>query len=397
MNLFLTLCVGLLDIIRVNNTRRDYSPCDSLIVCGIDNLNFESEGELVPDILEGLITDLIERGQRLQFRLFPSQERINTPFAFPFFRTEHKLFPAILKSSLPLWKRVFSRSGLREFRDDVMANFYSSLLAETKPTRVIGIGLPTALMRASQKIGVPCFEVQHGILDSQTIEMYWPRDSKQELIRPDAVLVWDKFFQFNLMRAGIHSEVLGYPFVNREVKDAARSHFYSESGKLLVLAQYGFHPSGEDRWGILPPSTLDSILIFAKQHRYVEILLRLHPVTNARMSHEIRRKLTSKFTNLVVQEAREAPITAVLRSARLQVSGPSAGVYFSAVMGIKNFVIGKFDVSALPKKYFRTGMISQISELTPELLASGWHSSPELVQHRSNSFVLRQQLARLLT
>jgi hypothetical protein len=178
--------------------------------------------------------------------------------------------------------------------DGRRTTLWKNLLRRTRPKAVIGINPEAALCRAGRQLGIPVFDLQHGLISNET-----PWYGHMAIAPPNAdylpagVLCWDESSAAEVgewaTAQGVIAPVLGNPWIARfqeaapedEVVKTALAGLPGLSGerpRILVSLQWGlrelYYRDGSFN-GLMVDALEKAILATANRYEW---LLRLHPV-----------------------------------------------------------------------------------------------------------------------
>ena len=215
--------------------------------------------------------------------------------------------------------RVGKSKILREAWLQGRTHRFRKVLTRLKPSLVLGIGLGPAEIIASKQLGVSSAELQHGEIDSETLQSYFPK------VRPDYFLHWFREDASMLADFGTQPIFIGLPHIAQSRVESSRG----SSGNVLVLLQYGLSDS-VDPFGCCHVSVAEEIRNCTS---FSSVTFRVHPALNLRKQKAAIRSLRQVFPNAVFRFAQSSELRDELAAADITISYSSASWIDSLVAG----------------------------------------------------------------
>jgi hypothetical protein len=236
---------------------------------------------------------------------------------------------------------------------------WEKLLQRAHPRAVIGINPDLALCWAGRCLGVPVYDLQHGLIDNNTPWYAGMADAAPgAAFLPTGVLCWDAAASAEVGQwapaRGVAVETLGNPWVARflelDLQDTVVAlaqvsvpRFPAERPRIVVSLQWGLaehHYPDPAFNGVMVDALERAILATADRYNW---MLRLHPVQmRGEASHTVRDYLQRTFggTDSVEWERSSvAALPALLSSATAHVTDYSSVVMEAACFGVPSAML----------------------------------------------------------
>lgn len=215
--------------------------------------------------------------------------------------------------------RVRKSRILREAWLQGRTHRFRKVLKRLKPSLVLGIGLGPAEIIASKQLGVSCAEFQHGEIDSDTLNSYFPK------VWPDYFLHWFREDASMLSNFGTQPIFIGLPHIAESRVESSRG----SSGNVLVLLQYGLSDS-VDPIGCCHFSVAQEVKNCTS---FSKVTFRVHPALNLRKQKVAIRSLRQVFPNADFRLAQDSELRDELAAADVTISYSSASWIDSLAAG----------------------------------------------------------------
>lgn len=242
------------------------------------------------------------------------------------------------------------------------AAIWRRVLERVKPRLVIGVQPDPYLCRASKALGIPVYDIQHGVIAA---DHWWYgktlRNEVAEADLPTGFLCWDQPSAATLAewapQRGASVEVVGNPWFQRFrfptendhlVKEALQCGRIYSNGKptLLVSLQWGLHIHyyRSSDFNKVMCKALESVI--KRTHGKYNWLLRLHPVQlRGREGLYCEGYLTREFGEYAEVEWRQVsglPLPTVLAQADLHITDMSTVVTEAAWLGVPSALLNPY-------------------------------------------------------
>lgn len=191
-----------------------------------------------------------------------------------------------------------------EYSDD----FWEHYLRRNSFDALCGVMLTTAELRAARKIGIPSFEIQHGILQADMISDYFPE------VQPDYICVWpldssNISLPHNLTRVDV-------PFT---WEPAIKSKNSLVSGTLVILGHN--IERAEDPAGLLEANLGENIRNMKFENE--NLSFRFHPKTSRSEMREFLEWLAAEFPDATFHSYRDLDVSDALVGSRVSIMSKS--------------------------------------------------------------------------
>lgn len=270
-------------------------------------------------------------------------------------------------------------------------NLWLKILARVQPQMVIGIQPDIALCRAGRVMGIPVYDIQHGVIESSNSwygEILERNSEDAEL--PSGFLCWDdesaKVLQAWAPARGAEVLVVGHPWFQRFrspsaddslVQEALQSNSIAVGGRptILVALQGGLHIHyyANTDFNHVMCKALESVILQTEGH--YNWLLRLHPLqlTGAEGDH-CEKYLAATFghlSNVEWHKASTAPLPLLLSQVDAHITDMSSVVIEASWFGIPSALLNPLleEGGSLQKLYLRERQ-SGIAQVVPQQCAA---------------------------
>ncbi len=267
-------------------------------------------------------------------------------------------------------KKVFKYLGADKLSLEISKNPYRSVLKESKPRLVLGIGLPPDLCESCKELSIDCYEVLHSMGYSRHT---WGWNNRSETQLPTGVVCFDKtsFKTFKKFGRGLkifhtmhpYFSKIGninnfsktYPGVFKSVTSIEVSANTKKMKKVCVFLQWGY--SGElDRLsgildnGLFPDCLID---IIEATRETIDWHFRFHPVQIVEPKYKRQfdyiDSLSKNNANVFWKYATNEPLPFLLSQVDLCIGMSTHAVYDAASFGKKSALLCP---TVLPGGYF---------------------------------------------
>jgi hypothetical protein len=266
-----------------------------LAVLSIADINSPSPRGQVSDKLDAYFEQGKVSGFSFSKVLLPGNMPWQVKSAYKFTKLSGgaALWTLSLISLVLKWSRMEGvRKQILEVKSRHLRSEWSKLIELTQAEIVMGIGIPEELLYESNRRGLPTLEVQHGTLNAETLERYFPKS------RPSKVLCWNSYTVNVVRELGFDAVNVGHPvsmLVRRTQLRTPEGIGPSNLRRLTFCVALSWKvKNGVGYFGILH-SELEAEIeeLIAAGHTPV---FRIHPVTSSQflrrflVSHWIRKK-----------------------------------------------------------------------------------------------------------
>lgn len=216
-------------------------------------------------------------------------------------------------------------------KSKLLGRMWFKLIESTRPAIVMGIGLPEELLVECSLKSIPSIEAQHGTLNKDSFERYFPNS------KPSNMFCWNRHTVDLAKTVGFNAVEVGHPISSldtRYTNSLSNTVIQSEiQNKTFCVALSWKVVNGSDPFGTLHRNleTMINELVSAG-HRPI---FRLHPVTSSQMLRRFFLKIWLKV-RWPESELHDPRITSLQETARLSgflVAYESATAYEFGVLG----------------------------------------------------------------
>jgi hypothetical protein len=252
-------------------------------------------------------------------------------------------------------KRFIMRKLMRRDRQTncAVSEVWSEILKQVRPKIIIGIQPAKELCVAASEIGIPVFDLQHGVLSDEGYYGAGYRADIQQQGWPDGILCWDQesadWFAKNCARG--QAIVVGHPWVSKFlfpkandvlVKEVSRNfELPTKSPRVLVTLSWGLQAFGVTPAPIGIVQEVVDVILSGKID--CQWLLRLHPIQiRGKRGREVVSRLEQTFghmDNVEWEKTSAAPLPLVLKQTDLHLTCMSSVILEAARFGIKSGVV----------------------------------------------------------
>jgi hypothetical protein len=367
------------------NGWRELKQSDLLILRHDADCGYRYANAVYSPIADTLVEHCLSAGFTVQsvatpFSHITKQRAFNYPVAF------NRPFLAIA-----LWARVLKLligpEKSKAWASTKKTNLWLNILARVKPQMVIGIQPDISLCRAGRVLGVPVYDIQHGVIESSNSwygEILERNSEDAEL--PSGFLCWDhesaKVLEAWAPARGAEVLVVGHPWYQRFrnpsandglVREALQSSRIAVGDKptILVALQWGLHIHyyADTDFNHVMCDALESVIL-QTQGQY-QWLLRLHPLqlTGAEGDH-CEKYLAATFGHLADVEwykTSTVPLPLLLSQVDLHITDMSSVVIEASWFGIPSALLNPFleEGGCIEKLYLRERQ-SGIAKIIPQ-------------------------------
>ena len=251
----------------------------------------------------------------------------------PKVRTKYKT--ASVKPRFMLWVFLFairnigglirSARPLSFLNQGALEGLYRELIRTSDSQAVLAIGSSEALVRACNSVGIPCIEIQHGVINKEVIQRYWPGGQC-----PTMLLSWDSHTSQIAGEMGILPWTVGHPYVNLGPTKARIQPALGSS--VCVSLSHSARPA-EDPWGCFPQGLAEAVDLLIE--RKVPLFIRLHPHWAERplQAKLLTRWIHRRFGVVRVDNPRQISLRETIAASFLNLTNHSASWFEFALSG----------------------------------------------------------------
>lgn len=241
--------------------------------------------------------------------------------------------------------RLFrSTRPLSFLNQEALEGLYRELIQTSNSHAVLAIGSSEALVRACKSVGIPCVEIQHGILNQEVIQRYWPGGQC-----PTMLLSWDPHTSQIAEEMGILPWTVGHADAN---VGPTKAPFQPTLGAFICVSLSHSAQPSEDPWGCFPQGLADSVDLLIE--RKVPFFIRLHPhwAERAFQAKLLTRWIHRRFGVVRVDNPRQISLRESIADSFLHLTNESAAWFEFALSGRPTVMLNKsmakeFGVQAL--------------------------------------------------
>jgi hypothetical protein len=197
---------------------------------------------------------------------------------------------------------------------------------------VLGIGLSYELITACNDKKLPTAEIQHGLINSTTIESYWNRyDKNGKKLVPVFFVCWANSDALIVSGNGMIPIVVGYPkLIPVEAKR------YQQKYDLGITLTHA-HQGSADPFGCIPNELIKFVEWCANGN--LQVAVRMHPVTwlNLKVRLNLSDWLSRKFLNIFICDNDDLSINQFLDSIKVHVTFNSSSAVESSMKNIPTY------------------------------------------------------------
>ncbi|MDU9020995.1 hypothetical protein [Pseudomonas corrugata] len=277
--------------------------------------------------------------------------------------------PAVFNRSLlsiTLCVRLLSvfigREKSKEYGVSRKAVVWLKILNLVKPKLVIGIQPDLALCRACRVLGIPVYDIQHGVIAKDN---KWYGDILPNKVAtsdlPDGFLCWDQqsteYLKSWAPKRGVTIDIVGHPWFQRFqfpsdedllVQNALRKGkvFFDEKPTILVALQWGLHIHyySQSDFNKVMCKALESVI--KRTHNRYNWLIRLHPIQLTGDEGEYCEKYLSQefggFAGVEWHQTSLLPLPILLSQASLHITDMSSVVIEASWFGLPSALLNPY-------------------------------------------------------
>ena len=255
---------------------------------------------------------------------------------------------------------------LRASWESIAEPFWIFYLSSRKITALLGVMLNSPELSAARKLGIPSFELQHGILSETTLEDYFPNEY------PNYFCAWP--MEISRFRIPNGTEIVPIPF--------SWSHRAQESdsidGERFLLVLNDGLVEAADPFGMMPHSLLDSARLLLRHKK--SIVLRFHPKSPARLISMFKNWAHKNLGNVRFETYLDKDIHASILISRLIILSRSTTWLDCVALGRSCVIHDPITYEYALSQFSGSQKELLWSNLTTELLAWASNSSTRKVR-----------------
>lgn len=257
---------------------------------------------------------------------------------------------------------AFGKSKARRHGEDHRTAIWRKVLSYVRPRLVIGVQPDRYLCRASREMGIPVYDIQHGVIAAD--HWWYGKALRQEVPEsdlPTGILCWDRPSAAVLEQwapaRGVAVAVVGHPWFQRFRSPSSADDLVAEALQrgpvfnndrptALVSLQWGLHIhyySNTD-FNKVMCKALETVIL-RTQGRY-NWLLRLHPVqrrgVEGRYCEAYLQEVFGDCMQVEWEQASLAPLPVLLAQADLHITDMSTVVTEAAWLGVPSALLNPF-------------------------------------------------------
>jgi hypothetical protein len=355
--------------------------CEYIFLCSSDDAYLPLAGESYSPLLDSLKSNItlkninvvsyflpISNIKDTSSRSFNGYSLIDSGYARALFIQKFSnLINAYLKSG--------SNDGSR---NRVLIKFWISFIKNYQPKTIIAIQPPQELCIASNFLGIPILDLQHGVISEN-----WYYNERHEsrfkyLSRPSAVLCWDEISASKVVQIWqqVKAITIGNPWVNEFKKNdsnflkainfdlSSNSPLLNNENCKIILITTQWEPDGFDRIHI--PERIVK-LIQATSDEQIKWCIRFHPLEIKAVGlvklRDYARKVFGEDIFSKITDVSSFPLPQVLLSCTYHITSYSAAVIEASLLGVKS---GLWTELPTRQVYFDDYIASGLVEILPE-------------------------------
>lgn len=344
----------LLRRIYVRDTWRTLSPCDVLLVRHDNNCGYTFRGKAYAHLIDSFGDLCTKRSLEVRTVAKPLSVLVGKrAYHSPVSYNQADIGIGLFRQAIRLIKGAdFAAQWAKSRR----VALWGDILNKAKPKIVVGIQPDEYLCHAGKKIGIPVYDLQHGVIADEHPwygEKYRMSTPTEDL--PDGFLCWDEQSVATIAKWASKKDVrvieVGNPWFLRFIQEdpdddlvhEAVAQWKTHNGaqpSILVSLQWGRLQSEISSNGIIVDALEKVILGTANKYNWI---LRLHPVQLRGEEREIVLKyLTDTFGAEKAQKwlkSSQDPLPIVLRQVDLHITYNSTIVIEAAWMGVRSIIL----------------------------------------------------------
>lgn len=345
--------IKMISILIHSDTWQFITPCDVLLCCADSDRSYSYRGQYYSPLIDSLDDIFRWNGITTQsvahrFSQYTGEKAYGQPFSI-----NRELF------WLALWKRLISlfrsKSAAQLWHEAQLAKLWEKVLSKSNPKAVISIQPDVGLCRAGHQLGIPVFDLQHGIISDTEDNLYywshhWESRASQDL--PHGFFCWDEASAETLKSVAggkkIIVHVIGNPWFMRFIRCHPQDVLVRmETDKavrcrnalpiILVTLQSNLSEYASDyvNNGVMVDCLETVIHETSAQYNW---LLRLHPTQlSGTEAHQVQQYLKSqfgKYENIEWEICSRVALPNLLTIASLHITHFSSTTIEAAWMGV---------------------------------------------------------------
>ena len=257
--------------------------------------------------------------------------------------------------------------------------FWIQILKRIKPTIVICIQPSDSLCAAGKRLGIPVYDLQHGVIEFNDPKGYY--DSRHQSFFgsagcPDVVLCWNDI-SANIIRRlwpSVTTYICGNPwvirFMNPNPQDLLvsneisrlKSNFSKSLHKNLILVTTQWSQSLDSI--VIPPNVRDAIATIIENN--IQVSVKFHPVELRTYNRQTLNKyaqdaLGPELWDDII-DLSEFPLPAILKYVSYHVTGSSAATFEASDFKVKT---GLWENTARVAIWYQEQLNNQTAEFLP--------------------------------
>lgn len=224
--------------------------------------------------------------------------------------------------------KSFNKINLIAYLHDTESLLWHKKILKVEPNYILGIGIPISMLKVAKTLGIETIEIQHGIIDLETIRDYWFLREEGSFQYPTKYLAWDQYFIETLKETDMQLEVM---------------HEYSRIFKKLPNAQkydYMYCLQYKQFLGFSYAVLIKPVAKHLIAHKKEKLSIRLHPLTN-NLFNRIYVRIILKRKQISFSFVGRGEFINILPQTACVVTGGSSVIWESHFAGKKIVLAGK--------------------------------------------------------
>jgi len=340
--------------IITRDTWHTLSPCDVLLVRHDNDCGYTYHGKAYAHLIDSFSDLCTNRSLKVRTVATPlsvlvGSRAYNSPVSY----NQAYIIIGLIQRGLQIIK---GKDFAVKWAESRRVALWCDIIGKARPKIVVGIMPDEYLCRAGKKMGIPIYDLQHGVIAD---EHYWYGENYRMSIPaedlPDGFLCWDEQSVATISKwaskEGIHVIKIGNPWFLRFFQDDPSDNLVREAiaqvrksedsrQSILVTLQWGMLPPGISTNGIIVDALENVILETRNMYNWI---LRLHPVQiRGEEKEKVLNYLKDTFGREMAHEwlkSSQDPLPIVLRQADLHITYNSTTVIEAAWMGVRSALL----------------------------------------------------------
>lgn len=331
-------------------------PCDVLLIRHDHDCGYNFNGKPYAQFIDSLGELISKQNLTLKtiatpFSKLTGEKAFNSPVSY----NRAALFHTLIGKTTGL---LLGRSKGEKIAGKLRTNLWLKMLDKAKPRVVIGIQPDNYACRASKKMGIPVYDLQHGVIEGEIIyygEKFRKNSPPEDL--PTGILCWDNPSTSEIKKwsdkKGVEVLIIGNPwfmrFIDQRDDDVLVKEFkdikpiFKESKPvILVSLQWGLDVYYKNPgFNMVMIDELEKVILeTANSYNW---MLRLHPVQlrgkEGGKALEYLDRTFGKLDSVEWKKSSSLPLPLVLKQTDLHITDMSTTVIEAAWLGIKSALL----------------------------------------------------------